>query len=107
MRGYSTGKYLDVICMYVARQEQESTIIDITTTVLIIPTTTGQMSASGIGRASATRDPTLMHKIALTELGMAATGQPPTGMISLTGVSQTTGGQITETGAPDVHAHAG
>lgn len=90
--------------MYMARQEHESTITDNFITVVIIFTTTGQMSAVGVGRASDIKDPTLVPKIAMTELGMAATGQPPTGMISLTGVSQTTGGQITETGAPDLHA---
>ena len=87
-----------------AHQEQESTVIDTIVIVVIIVTNAGQMSVSGGNRASDTRDPSLMHKIAMTELEMAATGQPPTDMISHTGVSQTTGGQITQTGAPDVPA---
>lgn len=85
-----------------AHQEQESTVIDTIVIVVIIVTNAGQMSVSRGNRASDIRDPSLMHKIAMTELEMAATGQPPTDMISHTGVSQTTGGQITQTGAPDV-----
>lgn len=65
------------------------------------------MSASEVSRASEIRDPILMHKIATVELETAATGQHPTGMISLTGVNQTTGGQIIETGAPEIHACTG
>ena len=60
----------------------------------------GQMSASGAAKAPEIWDPTLMHKIALTGPGMATTGKLRTAMTSHTGVSQTTDGQITETGAP-------
>lgn len=105
MTGQRNRKGYHVTCirrLFEGRKALSSTPITI---VDIIVTNAGQMSVSGVDTASETRDPTLMHKMAMTELGMAATGQPPTGMISRTGVSQTTGGQITQTGAPDVHAH--